>query len=128
MIDSSYSSSLRVTNPTFSRPHGRGTLFYYQLFQINVPQYGAYAFETSSSVDTFRYLYSNTFDPSSPTSNLLTFNDDALQENQCLVQAVLSTEDTYYAVITTYLPDVLGNITMDTSGSADIDVVTLTSE
>lgn len=93
-----------------------------------VSQLESYTVKTSSPIDTFCYLYENTFDPSSVNTNLLSFDDDSAGEEQCLLRRVLSPQKKYYVVITTYFPDIFGPLTIIMSSGNFLEMILLTSK
>lgn len=112
-----------ILNPYFTwfvRPGGNGqSVFYYQLYKIQVSEPGAYIVQGSSYFDSYGYLYVNSFDESDPESNLLTFNDDYGDTKDFRFVAEMDTESTYYVVFTWFAPGITyDTITLMVSGPA----------
>ncbi len=77
-ISSTYSDILSSSSPRFVRPNGTiGNYYYYQAIQVTLSAAGTYSFTSSSSMDTYRYLYYDSFDPSYPSRSLITSDDDS---------------------------------------------------
>ncbi|CAF1088909.1 unnamed protein product [Adineta steineri] len=108
-IKSQYSSALSAYSPVFIRPRSWGfddpSYFFYQSIRINVTTTGAYTIFSDSPIDTYGFLYSNTFDPSFPDQNLMLYNDNAAAPNyQFVLIATLQAMKQYILVVTTYWP------------------------
>ena len=56
---------------------------------------GYYTFVSNSSIDTYGYLYNDTFDPYNPTLNLLQRNDDSVGNAQFLINVSLVNTGSY---------------------------------
>jgi hypothetical protein len=83
------SGALTITDTTFDNPNGSSTgtgiHFYDMALQFTVDISGAYVFEMASfntvgtpsnALDTFIRIYANSFNPLSPATNTLGFQDD----------------------------------------------------
>ena len=125
---------------SFARPGRTGT-FYYNLAYFTVDTEGSYRAENTSitshstynyegtrfnefdRADTYIYLYKDAFDPTQPTLNLLTQNDDGGQGLLFRLTYNLETNTTYYSVITTYNPDqqMAGDVEISGPSGATID-------
>ncbi|CAF4389070.1 unnamed protein product, partial [Adineta steineri] len=68
---------LSSSNPIFRRPRGdSGYYYYYQAIQVTVSTSGRYSFISTDAMDSFGCLYSDSVDPSYPSQNLITTDDD----------------------------------------------------
>ena len=125
---------------SFARPGRTGT-FYYNLAYFTVDTEGNYSAENTSitshstynyegtrfnefeRADTYIYLYKDAFDPTQPSLNLLTQNDDGGQGLLFKLTYNLETNTTYYSVITTYNPDqqMAGDVEISGPQGATID-------
>ena len=125
---------------SFARPGRTGT-FYYNLAYFTVDTEGSYSAENTSitshstynyegtrfnefeRADTYIYLYKDAFDPTQPSLNLLTQNDDGGQGLLFKLTYNLETNTTYYSVITTYNPDqqMAGDVEISGPSGATID-------
>lgn len=91
--------------------------FHYEAFEIKVPETRYYTLWSSDSIDTYGYIYENSFDSLNPNENLLIKDDDGGSPKQFKFEIPLYDDTTYIAVITTYFP-------MDT-GKIQINMLTL---
>jgi hypothetical protein len=69
---------------------------------VTVPTSGTYTFTSDSSLDTYGCLYSYSFDPSDPSRNLITSDDDGGVGNQFQISRALQYGQTYVLVVTTF--------------------------
>jgi hypothetical protein len=56
-------------------------------------------------MNTFGYLYNNSFDPSSPSQNLITPYYESHSDGQFQIAYSLQCYETYILVVATYAPD-----------------------
>ena len=98
---SSYASGLTENCSVYDRYGGSGK-YYYEAIKISVPETGFYSIGSFSYMDTFGYLYSNSFNPSKVEENLITGDDDTAEKAQFLVQALFTKGKTYILVVTTH--------------------------
>ena len=68
----------------------------------------------------YGYIYKNTFNPSSPSSNLLTQDDDSGGNLQFLLRVPLQTSFTYVLVVTTYGQNAVAIFSITASGVGTI--------
>jgi hypothetical protein len=76
-------------------------------------------------MDTYGYIYENSFDPTSPFVNLIKSNDDNNRAGQFKLNIDLQTGTEYILVVTTYNANVTGAFTIYTN--AKIDIITYSS-
>ena len=114
-----YSSVLSNTSTSYCRvdPCSNGS-YYYQALQITVNTAGNYTIRSNSTLDTFGYLYNNTFYQTHTSLNMLQFNDDRGGADQFLLSMYLQTMTTYIIVATTFRASVTGSFTIIVQGSA----------
>lgn len=116
-----FSGELTQSDPVFNRPlttntlSAVGTRVAYDVYGFQVSADGVYSAESTSfggqNADTFLYIYSNTFNPSSPLSNLLALDDDNGNGFLSLVSGPLSAGNQYYLVFASYDNDSYGTYT-----------------
>ncbi|CAF4022554.1 unnamed protein product [Rotaria sp. Silwood1] len=94
--------------------------FFYEAIQLNVTVNGYYTFVCNSSMDTYGYLYNNTFNPAYPAMNVLTKNDNAGGNLQFMLSRSLQTLSRYILVVTTYYKNITGPFTITAMGSASV--------
>jgi len=122
LIPSSYSGALSSTSGRFTRPGATVGTYYYQAIQVRVYTSGRYSFTSSSSMDTYGYFYSDTFDPSSPSQNLIASDDDSGGSGQFRINVTLSYANTYILVVTTYPPSTTGTFSVTGLGPASVSL------
>jgi len=122
VVESIYSSVLIADSQTYSRLCGR-TNYYYETIQVNVVTAGSYSLSSSSTIDTYGYLYKDNFNPTNPSENSLAWNDD---ESWCGRQfkllPYLQANITYVLVVTTFSPNVQGNFLVHVTGPNNISL------
>ena len=125
-IASYYSSILTNASASFIRA---GSLaagsYYYEAIKINVYTPDNYSIRSSSSLDTFGYLYNNNFDPTYPFLNLLQSNDDGAGSSQFLLSRVLQTMVDYILVVTAYHPATTGAFSIIVQGPAAVSLTSI---
>ncbi|CAF1959045.1 unnamed protein product [Rotaria magnacalcarata] len=110
------SSELTASSRAYIRYQGDGCKFYFEAFQVTVPTIGTYSFSSNSNIDTFGYIYSGSFFPTSPSANLLAQDDQSAGNNQFQLTIILQSNVTYYLVVTTYISNVTGPYSVTVSG------------
>lgn len=90
--------------------------YYYQAYTVLVSSSGLYRFTSFSNVDTYGYLYANGFFPESPRINIYGFDDDTAGYSQFQFTMLLNSSASYTLVVTTFSPEISGNITILVSG------------
>jgi hypothetical protein len=121
VVTSNYSSALTNSSQTFTRYGGSG-IFYYEVIEIIVTVTGNYSFTCYSPVDTYGYLYANSFDPSNVNVNLLVQDNDSGGDFQFYITILLQSGGTYILVVTTYAPGVTTTFSIITAGPASINL------
>lgn len=98
-----YSSTLSVSSPRYDRKDGGTSPFYYfEAIQVIVSTSNTYRFDSNSTIDTFAYLYNQTFDPYNPSLNLLQSDDDGAGSLQFRINISLLSDGSYVLVATTF--------------------------
>lgn len=114
---SSYSGALSSSSLFFIRPGSTTQNYYfYQALQVTAPVSSLYSFSSNSSIDTVGLFYRSPFDPSDPTINLITQNDDGGLSLQFKVQAYLEVGQVYILVVTTHRNNVVGSFSVSSVG------------
>ena len=122
---SSFPGELSTTSAIFYRPGSTTDSFhYFQAIQVTVPTAGTYTLRSISAIDTRGYFYRNSFDPSTPSVNLFTDDDDSGGQQQFLIRVNLEPGNTYVLVVTTHREAVTGNFSVTAVGP---DLASLTS-
>ena len=114
-----YSSSLTSSSASFTRPGGSGS-YYYESLEWNNTLTGVYNFTSSSSMDTYGYLYANQFDSSNLNTNLVTSNGGT---GQFIITFTLQAGIRYILIFTTYYPSTKGIFLVCVSGPTRTSVL-----
>ncbi|CAF1338360.1 unnamed protein product [Adineta steineri] len=121
MVKTQYSSALTVNSQIYCRESPCSIPdTYFQAIQLNVSMSGNYTFLSNSSMDTYGFLYYNTFDPNNSTANQITYDDDDGGAHQFKFTAYLQTLTRYILVATTYATNTIGPFTITATGVAPI--------
>lgn len=118
-------SSLTTSSPQFLRPGGSNGTFYYQTIQVTVSASSTYILRSFSALDTYGYLYINSFSPQSPSTNRIAENDDSAGGTQFQIMTSLEPNAIYILVVTTYYSNSLGNFTVLASGISRVTLQTV---
>ena len=102
---SNYSSQLTIASSVYYRESSQPTwYFFYEALSVNVSVTGNYSFVFNSMINTYGSIYNNSFNASTPSTNLLASNDDDAGQYQFLLPIFMETTTTYVLVVTTSLP------------------------
>ncbi|CAF1166844.1 unnamed protein product [Rotaria sordida] len=125
---SSYSSELTSNSAIFYRVDGDSeSTYHYQAIQVTVSISGTYTFASDSDLDTVGYFYDTSFDPSVPTENLVTDNDDGGDMRyQFRIEAFLEAGHTYILVVTTHTGSETGSFSVEANGPDSVNLVSIT--
>ena len=92
-------------SPYFVRDGGTGNLYFYDEYTFSVEISGDYDitadWTTGTSFDGYLYLYSPSFDPNSPATNLINSNDDFGTSDYSKIASEALTASTNYIVVAT---------------------------
>jgi hypothetical protein len=88
------SSKFGITNTSISS-------YYYVAFEINVVVASNYSFSTESKINTYGYIYNNTFHPDNPSLNLLKEDGNSGGNGQFKLTVFLQPWISYILVVTT---------------------------
>ncbi|CAF3781097.1 unnamed protein product [Adineta steineri] len=111
---------LSSSNPVFRRPGGSSGYFYYQAIQVTVSTSGRYSFISTDSMDSFGCLYSDSVDPSYPSQNLISTDDDGAGNHQFRINATLQSTRTYVLIVTTFDANKMGVYTITVNGPSSV--------
>jgi hypothetical protein len=127
LILGSYYYTLSCNSATFSRPNGNSVCYYYQAIRIETYTNGTYAFISNSSTNIYGYLYNNSFDPSSPSQNLITPYYESNSDGQFQIAYSLKSYQRYILVVATYAPDsVRGSLLITAVGPSWVYLYSIT--
>ncbi|CAF3722778.1 unnamed protein product [Rotaria sordida] len=108
-VISTYPSALTINSPTYDRFGGFG-MYYYEAIMISVPETGYYAVGSNNTINTYGYLYLNSFNPSNIAENLITGDDDKAGNSQFAIVYEFKSMTTYILIVTTHDPVVIGSL------------------
>lgn len=119
---STYNGETTYSNPTFSRPGGNGGEYYYQTIPVCVPGEGFYSFLSTNigSFVTSGFLYSNRFDPSMPSSNLIASGDGNALYSGFSFSDRLVRNTNYVLVVTSRDSSTTGQFTIYVTGPSSV--------
>jgi hypothetical protein len=110
---------LTSNNLVYARSGGFATNYYYETISVTVPMGGIYYFQCNSNLDSFASIYSSSFSPSNPASNLFYSFDDNSNDNwQFKFGLNFPSAYTIILVVTTYSPNVIGPFSIVATGPA----------
>ena len=122
IIYSNYSNTLTSNSASFSRNGVAGSVYYYNAIEVSVRTTGTYTLKSSSSIDTYGYLYQGNFYPSSPSINLISSDDDGAGSRQFQLTSNLQSNIKYILVFTTYDERITGQFNIIASGPDDVSL------
>ena len=96
-------------------------LAYYEAIVLNASLPGTYVFVSSSRMDTYGYIYKDTFDSSDPAVNLIAGNDNTGGNKQFQLNIFLEALTQYILVVTTYDAGERGVFSIVATGPASIN-------
>ncbi len=77
-------------------------------------------------MDTYGCFYDDSFDPSNPSRNLITCNDDSAGSTQFQINVTLQSGGTYVLAVTTYSAAGTGNFSIRAAGPASVALTSIT--
>lgn len=121
-VKSTYSSALaKGTTDRYSRDQCLSSDYYYQALEFDVTRDGIYRIQSESIIQMYGCLYENTFNPSSPSSNVLKDNDGECGKDRLWLNSSLLDNRTYTLVVTTRFPGETGAFTIQAFGPATVN-------
>jgi hypothetical protein len=115
-----------VNSGTFARPYFNTANYYFHAIQTTIYTAGIYIFSSSSSIDTFGYLYESSFNPSYPSDNMITYDNDGAGDQQFQISRYLQSGRIYILVVTTYSSGTTGSFSIRATGPASLDLTAFT--
>ncbi|UJR18100.1 hypothetical protein I4U23_005000 [Adineta vaga] len=128
-VQSNYSSTLTRSSSVYIRPKSYWSTsgFFYEAIEINVATTGMYTISSDSTMDTQGFIYNNSFNPSLPDQNLMSFDDDAGVNKQFILTVVLQATTKYILFVTSYAGNTLGEFSIIGLGPATINFSAINS-
>ena len=93
---------------------------YYEVIRLVVNETGDYTLFTKSDIDTYGYIYKDTFDPKNPSKNIELENNDGCDQEQFKFDIQLDVNTTYILVVTTFDSNKTGTISVLILGPAHV--------
>jgi hypothetical protein len=122
LFQSIYSLILTTNSQMYSRDCNEEN-FYYEAFQVNVPESRTYTIWSSSEIDPYGFIYENRFDSLNPTENFIASDNDYDGRGlQFKFEIPLYADTTYVLVVTTFRPKDIGNITINLLGLTNVTI------
>jgi hypothetical protein len=112
----------RCSTPDYD--YGFDDDYYYETILINVSKADDFTIISQSNINTYGYLYKNSFDLSDTSLNLITEDDNSGNNEQFKLTGFLQPSTMYVLVVTTFSPHVMGKFSIIASGTS---LITLTS-
>ncbi|CAF2111791.1 unnamed protein product [Rotaria magnacalcarata] len=117
-----YENVLTRNSTKFSRPGGGELTYYYMAFQVTALTSASYKFVCYSRMDTYGYLYTLPFIPSSPQSNLVVAKDDGGSQGNFQITVAFTVTQSMILVVTTYHPEDIGEFNISIHGPAQLSL------
>jgi hypothetical protein len=122
VISLAYQLELTMDSQTYSRVCNLRN-FYYETFEVKVPESRYYTIQSSSDIDTYGYIYENRFNPLNPAENLLASDGNGGgSDGQFKFEIPLYVDTIYILVVTTFSPKDIGEIKINLLGLANVTV------
>ena len=122
MIQSVYSSVLDDSTQTYCRRDSCANSFYYfQAIQFNTSTIGNYIVASNSSMDTYGYIYEDSFISLRPTMHLISSDDDTADNHQFMFNITLQANASYILVVTTYTSRITGIFSIIATGPKSLN-------
>jgi hypothetical protein len=125
-VSLNYLGALSASSPMFSRPGNSTGYHYYQAIRVTVSTAGTYIFISNSSMDAYGCFYYDPVDPSYPSQNLITSNDDGNGDRQFRINVTLQYGRTYVLVVTTFSETTTGSFSIRVFGPASVGLILIT--
>jgi len=109
VITWTYSLKLTTASQIYSRKCDLDK-YYYEAFEVNVPEIRYYTIQSSSNIHTYGSIYENSFNPLNPTENLLAEDDNGGGNSQFKFHIPLYVNSKYILIVTTFLPKKIGDV------------------
>jgi len=124
VISWTYSLKLTTTSQIYS-PKCKLGKYYYEAFEVNVPEIRYYTIQSSSNIDTYGFIYEKNFNPLNPTVNLFAEDDDGGGNNQFKFHIPLYVDTKYILIVTTISSKTTGDVKITLLGVNNVTVTRL---
>ena len=99
--------------------------YFFEALQITVNVTGTYRIKAQSSFDSYGFFYNNSFDRTSPVTNLLGEDDESADSMQFLMSFTLDVLHRYVLVVTSYYEGETGKFIILSRGPGSTTFVRL---
>ena len=115
-----HSVVLNEDSPRYMRIRDEMSNYYYEAIRMNVTETGEYTLFTESDINTYGYIYFDTFDPKNPSTNQKSksYGNCGGLQFKFVIQLHINT--TYVLVVTTFLPNETGRVPIVALGPSNI--------
>lgn len=115
---------LSSSNPTFSRPNGYSSHYYYDTIDVTIYTSGTYTFKSGNSFSTSIYgcLYRGSFYPNSPSLNQIECDQYSGGSSQFLLRENLYSSIKYILVVTTTMSYTTGSYSITVEGPSSVSM------
>jgi hypothetical protein len=121
IIQVNHSSELTVNSPLYYR-NCQIPKCYYETLEMIVNTNGSYVIWSVAEIDTYGYIYKDTFNPLKPSDNLLLEHNGSCNQGQFKFYIDLEINIRYVLVVTTYRPYTMGSFSIFVSGLNNVTV------
>jgi hypothetical protein len=125
VIPWTYSLKLTTASQIYSSRWCGSGKYYYEAFEVNVPEFHYYTIQSSSNIDTYGFIYEKNFSPLNPKENLLAEDDDGGGKSQFKLHIPLYVNTKYILIVTTYWPKDIGEVNITLLGANNVTVTRL---
>jgi hypothetical protein len=94
--------------------------YYFEAIRMSVVTNGVYTLSSHSTIDTYGYIYQDSFNLFNLSENLLSNDDNSCNNNQFKLINQLQIHTTYVLVLTTYYTDEIGNFSIIVTGPNEV--------
>ncbi len=116
-----YTSALTANSTMYLRIERCGELsYYFEAIRMSVVTNGVYTLSSHSTIDTYGYIYQDSFNLFNLSENLLSNDDNSCNNNQFKLINQLQIHTTYVLVLTTYYTDEIGNFSIIVTGPNEV--------
>ena len=102
-------------------------MYYYNAIEVRVKRQGTYTFTSSSSFDTYGYLYRVHFDVSDTIFGLMSSDNDSAGSGQFQLTRDLEYGIKYILIFTTYSERITGEFNIIAFGPDDVSLKSMSN-
>ena len=122
IIRSSYSSELSISSASFLGTDCAAQQYYYEALQFTVAVNGSFAFYSESVMDTIGSIHVGSFNPLNLSVNRIAGEKSEFRRGELGLRISTQINNTYVLVVTTKVPQTLGNFTIIVFGPAHVEL------